>query len=61
MNEIFEDDYIDFTTESQESIFICPTCRWFDGINWCLKSPDHNLDDEGVTTVTMCIDYEKIN
>jgi hypothetical protein len=57
MNEIFEDDYIDFTEEIQESIFICPTCQWFNGINWCLKDPAHNLDGEGVSTVTMCIDY----
>jgi len=66
MIEIFEDDYIDFTTESQESIFICPTCSCFNGINWCLKDNDHNLNGEGVLTkdgysVTMCIDYEKIN
>lgn len=61
MNEIFEDDYIDFTDEDQERYFICPSCQWFNGINWCLKDDDHNLNGEGVTTVTMCIDYEKIN
>ena len=61
MNEIFEDDYIDFTEEVQESIWICPTCLWFNGDNWCLRDEDHNLNGEGVSTVTMCIDYEKID
>lgn len=60
MNEVFEDDYIDFTTEVQETVFICPSCQWFNGINRCLHSNDHNLDD-GVTGIIMCIDYEKIN
>lgn len=60
MNEIYEDDYIDFVTEEQESTLLCPSCQWFDGNARCLKDESFNFDG-GVNGVTVCTGYEKIN